>query len=149
MHYETKLSRGSEGWSAITRTPLGNDGKRILRIRTAKSQTSRTLVSAATVWHVGALGETHAMGFGGPTGDFTAHVVSSAQARVTQALVASQHQAALNRVPQVLSAIDKHYEDQAAKAAQDAATRREQTAVQAAHQAVKTATPGVQFAPAR
>jgi hypothetical protein len=131
MHYETKLSRGSEGWSAITRTPLGNDGKRILRIRTAKSQTSRTLVSAATVWHVGALGETHAMGFGGPTGDFTAH------------------QAALNRVPQVLSAIDKHYEDQAAKAAQDAATRREQTAVQAAHQAVKTATPGVQFAPAR
>jgi hypothetical protein len=148
MRYDIKLSSGSEGWSAITRIPLGTDGKRILRIRTAKSQTSRTLVSAATVWHVGALGESHAMGFGGPTGDFTAHVVSSAQVRVTQALVQHQHEAALNHVPQVLLAIDKHYADQAAKAAEKASEASPRSTVQAAHQAAQAAMPGQQHAAA-
>jgi hypothetical protein len=60
------------------------------------------------------------MGMGTDFGDFSQYVIKAQISRVTETVVSKQHAAAMAKLPQVLEAIERHYQAQAARQASEA-----------------------------
>lgn len=104
----TQTYRDRDGWHAKSEVNLS--ATRVLKLTTSKVINGTGLRTTATVWNADA-GDVlrHAIAFGGPSGDFSETVAFSKPARVTEAIVTAQHQAALAQLSQVLVAIERHY----------------------------------------
>lgn len=109
---ETRLHRDRDGWKAESEVELEHN--RLLKLRTAKVTHNTGLRTTATVWSCSNGTLRHAMAFGGPEGDFSETVAFSKPARVTEAVVAAQHAAALKRLSEIMVAIERHYAAQVA-----------------------------------
>lgn len=109
MHeVQTRTFRDNDGWHAKSEIKLSDS--RFLKISTSKVSIGPGLRTSATVWIANGHGSlTHAMAFGGPSGDFSETVAFSKPARVTQAVISAQHQAALGQLSRLLVAIERHY----------------------------------------
>lgn len=104
----TQTYRDRDGWHAKSEVNLS--ATRVLKLTTSKVINGTGLRTTATVWNADAGGVLrHAIAFGGPSGDFSETVAFSKPARVTEAIVTAQHQAALAQLSQVLVAIERHY----------------------------------------
>lgn len=105
---QTNTYRDRDGWHA--KSELNVNDMRVLKLTTSKVIGGTGLRTTATVWNADAGGVLrHAMAFGGPSGDFSETVAFSKPARVTEAIVTAQHQAALAQLSRVLVAIERHY----------------------------------------
>jgi hypothetical protein len=105
---ETHAYRDRDGWHA--KSEVSVSATRVLKLTTSKVINGAGLRTSATVWNADAGGVLrHAMAFGGPSGDFSETVALSKPARVTEAVVMAQHQAALGQLSTVLVAIERHY----------------------------------------
>ena len=105
---QTHTYRDRDGWHA--KSEIHVSATRVLKLTTSKVNNSIGLRTTATVWNADAGGMLrHAMAFGGPSGDFSETVAFSKPARVTEAIVVKQHQAALDQLSRVLVAIERHY----------------------------------------
>jgi len=108
---ETRLYRDRDGWKAESEVELEHN--RLLKLRTAKVTSNTGLRTTATVWNTSGGTLRHAMAFGGPQGDFSETVAFSKPSRVTETVVGAQHSAALKRLSEIKSAIERHYAAQA------------------------------------
>ena len=105
---QTHTYRDRDGWHA--KSEVNVNATRVLKLTTSKVISGTGLRTSATVWNADAGGMLrHAMAFGGPSGDFSETVAFSKPARVTEAIVTAQHQAALTQLSRVLVAIERHY----------------------------------------
>lgn len=105
---QTHTYRDRDGWHA--KSEFNVNATRVLKLTTGKVIGGTGMRTSATVWNADAGGMLrHAMAFGGPSGDFSETVALSKPARVTEAIVTAQHQAALAQLSRVLVAIERHY----------------------------------------
>lgn len=124
---QTHTYRDRDGWHA--KSEFNVSDTRVLKFTTSKVIGGTGLRTSATVWNADAGGMLrHAMAFGGPSGDFSETVAFSKPARVTEAVVTAQHQAALEQLSRVLVAIERHYA-QGKTASETVATALDQTSV--------------------
>ncbi len=98
--------RGREGWNAKSQLDLADN--RVLQISTYKASNGSLRTSASVHLKVDG-GLRHVFGYGTPGGDFSETLVASKPARVTEAVVAAQHDSVLTTLPGVLAAIEAHY----------------------------------------
>lgn len=105
---ETRIFRDRDGWNATSTLDLADN--RMLQIRTYKSSAGASLCSRGTVHtKMEGGGLRHIMGFGTPGGDFSEDLAVSKPARVTEKVVAAQHESVLKALPSVLAAVEAHY----------------------------------------
>ncbi|GKS87470.1 hypothetical protein AVMA1855_24980 [Acidovorax sp. SUPP1855] len=105
---ETKIYKDRDGWNAKTVVPL--DERRELVIRTSRRQIGGGLLTSATCWSIGAAGsQTHVMGYGTGDGDFSTRIVTTQPPRITEKVVAQQHEMALRQIDAIRQAAQLHY----------------------------------------
>ncbi len=107
----TNYTRDRDGHRAITVHDLGN--QRELQITTSKSSTG-PLTTRVTVHQIDGNSRRHMFSFGGIRGDFSAQVACTFPGRVTANVVRAQHEQCLGQLQEILQAVQKHYEAQAA-----------------------------------
>lgn len=103
---ETRIFRDRDGWNASSGMDL--DGNQLLTIRTYKA-TNGVLRTYASVCTKVEGGTRHIMGFGASGGDCSETLAASKPARVTEKVIAAQHESVLKKLPDVLLAVKAHY----------------------------------------
>lgn len=106
----TTYTRDSDGHKATTVHDLQK--QRELHITTYKSSNG-PLVTSATVHQIEGDLKRHRFGCGGFGGDFSQRLVCTFPARVTAKTVKEQHEQCLQKLQEVLTAVDAHYAEQA------------------------------------
>lgn len=102
----TVYSKDRDGHRIKTTRELGD--KRVLIITTSKNSISKRLQTLASVHQHNGTGLTHVIGYGTGRGDFCYRLFNE-QIRVTEKAVRDQHQRALDRMDELLQAVEAHY----------------------------------------
>lgn len=104
---ETRIFRDRDGWNATSTLDLADN--RLLQIRTYKNSSGVLRTSATVHTKMEGGGLRHIMGFGTTGGDFSELLGIAKPARVTEKVVAAQHDSVVKTLPGVLAAVEAHY----------------------------------------